>query len=53
MSDGLGTSSSTELVYIENSSLKEPQVDQFMFDYLGNDYVVLDYIQSGGIHHID
>ena len=53
MSNGLGTSSSTELIYIENSSMTEPQVDQFMYDYLGNDYTVLDYIQSGGIHHID
>ena len=53
MSDGLGLSSSTELVYNENPGMTEAQVDQMMLDYLGNDYLVLDYIQSGGIHHID
>jgi agmatine deiminase len=53
MSNGLGTSSSTELVYIENPGKSEPEIDQVMMDYLGNDYLVLDYIQSGGIHHID
>jgi agmatine/peptidylarginine deiminase len=53
MSDGLGTSMSTELVYDENPGKTEAEVDQIMLDYLGNDYVVLDYIQSGGIHHID
>jgi len=53
MSDGLGTSSSTEMVYHENPSMTHAEVDQTMYDYLGNDYMVLDYIQSGGIHHID
>ncbi|MBN2384461.1 agmatine deiminase family protein [bacterium] len=53
MSDGLGTSISTELVYDENSTKTEAEVDQLMLDYLGNDYTVLDYIQSSGIHHID
>jgi agmatine deiminase len=53
MSDGLGTSSSTELVYLENPSMTHDEVDQSMLDYLGNDYMVLDYIQPGGIHHID
>jgi hypothetical protein len=28
-------------------------VDAMMKDYLGNDYTVLEYIESGGIHHID
>jgi agmatine/peptidylarginine deiminase len=53
MSDGLGTSSSTELVYDENPGKTPAEVDQIMLDYLGNDYTVLEYIQSGGIHHID
>ncbi len=53
MSDGLGTSSSTELAYDENPSKTRQQVDQLMFDYLGNDYTVLDYVNAGGIHHID
>jgi len=53
MSDGLGTSSSTELVHIENPGKSESEIAQVMKDYLGNDYLVLDYIQSGGIHHID
>jgi len=53
MSDGLGMSMSTELVYNENSGMTEQQVDDMMMDYLGNDFTVLDYIESGGIHHID
>ncbi|MCP3978641.1 MAG: agmatine deiminase family protein [bacterium] len=53
MSDGLGMSMSTELVTLENPALNQAQIDQFMLDYLGNDYTVLSYVQSGGIHHID
>ncbi len=53
MSDGLGVSMSTELVYNENPSMSEAQVDAMILQYLGNDYTVLDYIESGGIHHID
>ncbi len=53
MSDGLGMSMSTELVYNENYTMTEQEVDSIMFEYLGNDYTVLDYIESGGIHHID
>ncbi|MEZ5359327.1 MAG: agmatine deiminase family protein [Candidatus Zixiibacteriota bacterium] len=53
MSDGLGVSMSTELVYEENPSLTESEVDSIMLAFLGNDYTVLDYIESGGIHHID
>ena len=53
MSDGLGTSMSTRLVYDENPSLTENEVDSLMLAYLGNEYTVLDYIESGGIHHID
>ncbi|MDX9856903.1 MAG: agmatine deiminase family protein [candidate division Zixibacteria bacterium] len=53
MSDGLGRSMSTRLVYNENSGKTPAQVDSIMLAYLGNDYTVLDYIESGGIHHID
>jgi agmatine/peptidylarginine deiminase len=53
MSDGLGMSVSTELVYNENTGMTPAEIGQTMLDYLGNDYTVLDYIQSGGIHHID
>ncbi|OGF62304.1 MAG: hypothetical protein A2Y62_04310 [Candidatus Fischerbacteria bacterium RBG_13_37_8] len=53
MSEGLGTSMSTELVYNENPAKTPVQVDQLMYEYLGNDYTVLDYIQQSGIHHID
>jgi agmatine/peptidylarginine deiminase len=53
MSDGLGRSFSTRLVYDENPSLSSTAVDSIMKAYLGNDYTVLAYIESGGIHHID
>ena len=53
MSDGLGLSMSTELVYNENPGMTHAQIDAMMLQYLGNDYLVLDYIESGGIHHID
>jgi agmatine/peptidylarginine deiminase len=53
MSDGLGMSMSTMLVYNENPSLSHDSVDSIMEAYLGNDYTVLGYIESGGIHHID
>jgi agmatine/peptidylarginine deiminase len=53
MSDGLGMSMSTELVYDENPSLTEAQVDSIMYAYLNNDYTVLEYIEYSGIHHID
>ncbi len=53
MSDGLEVSMSTRLVYNENPDKTEAEVDSIMKVYLGNDYTVLDYIESGGIHHID
>lgn len=53
MSDGLGMSMSTRLVYYENPDKTPREVDSIMKDYLGNAYTVLDYIESGGIHHID
>ena len=53
MTDGAHVSSSTELVYDE-AGMSEAQVDQLMLDYYGvENYQVLDYIESGGIHHID
>ena len=53
MTDGAHISSSTRLVYNE-AGMSEAQVDQLMFDYYGVEtYNVLDYIESGGIHHID
>ncbi len=53
MTDGAHISSSTELVYNE-AGMSEAHVDQLMSDYYGvTDYRVLDYIESGGIHHID
>ncbi|MFH1687507.1 MAG: agmatine deiminase family protein [bacterium] len=53
MSDGLGMSMSTRLVWDENTGFTHDQIDSIMLAYLGNDYTVLAYIESGGIHHID
>jgi len=57
MTDGAHISSSTQLVYNEawsENGMNQSQVDQLMADYYGvADYRVLDYIESGGIHHID
>ncbi|MFQ5452941.1 MAG: agmatine deiminase family protein [Candidatus Zixiibacteriota bacterium] len=53
MSDGLGMSMSTRLVYDENPTKTSQEVDSIMNAYLGNDYTVLEYIEYGGIHHID
>ena len=57
MTDGAHISSSTRLVYDEalsHNGMTESQVDQLMLDYYGIQiYQVLDYIESGGIHHID
>nr|MBN2276383.1 agmatine deiminase family protein [candidate division Zixibacteria bacterium] len=53
MSDGLGRSMSTRLVYNENTDKTMAEVDSIMLAFLGNDYTVLDYIESSGIHHID
>ena len=54
MSDGMGVSMSTDLVYDENPSLTQAQVDAYMHDYLGtDDYFIMDDILPGGIHHID
>ncbi|MBD3258950.1 hypothetical protein GF377_10990 [candidate division GN15 bacterium] len=53
MSNGLGTSMSTELVWDENPSKTPAEIDSIMQEYLGNQYEVLEYIESFGIHHID
>ncbi|MBL7192237.1 agmatine deiminase family protein [bacterium] len=54
MSDGMGISISTDLVYDENPSLTQAQVDDYMHTWLGvEDYDVVDDILSGGIHHVD
>lgn len=53
MSDGLGVSMSTRLVYDENPSLTASEVDSIMLAFVGNDYTVLDYIEYSGIHHLD
>jgi len=57
MTDGAHISSSTRLVYDEawsNNGMTESEVDQLMYDYYGVEtYHVLEYIESGGIHHID
>ncbi len=57
MTDGAHISSSTVLVYNEAQSengMSSTEVDQLMADYYGvENYQVLEYIESGGIHHID
>ncbi|MEZ4388802.1 MAG: agmatine deiminase family protein [Candidatus Krumholzibacteriia bacterium] len=57
MTDGAHISASTRLVYDEAASangMTSAQVDQLMLDYYGvQQYQVLQYIESGGIHHID
>ena len=57
MTDGSHISSSTQLVYNEAAShngMSSSEVDQLMAQYYGvENYAVLDYIEYGGIHHID
>jgi len=53
MSDGLGISMSTVLTYNENTSLSHDEVDSIIYAFLNNDFQTMDYIESGGIHHID
>jgi hypothetical protein len=54
MSDGMGISMSTNLVYNENSGMSQAQVDQYLFEYCGvEDYDVVPDILSSGIHHVD
>lgn len=57
MTDGAHVGGSTRLVYDEalsENGMSEAEVDQLMADYYGlAAYQVLEYIESGGIHHID
>ncbi len=57
MTDGSHISSSTRLVYEEAASengMNPHEVDDLMTEYYGLDnYTILEYIESGGIHHID
>jgi len=57
MTDGAHIGSSTMLVYNEAASangMTHAEVDALMEEYYGlENYSVLDYIESGGIHHID
>jgi agmatine deiminase len=53
MSNGLGMSMSSDLVYDENPTKTQAQVDSIMLAYLGNDYTVMDDVETSGIHHID
>jgi agmatine deiminase len=57
MTDGAHISASTRLVYDEAASengMSAAAVDQLMAEYYGvTTYDVLEYIESGGIHHID
>ncbi len=57
MTDGSHISSSTKLVYNEAASengMSSSEVDALMNQYYGlENYAVLDYIEYGGIHHID
>ena len=53
MCDGVGTSMSSKLVYDENPSLTPAQVDAYILQYLRNDYIVWEKVETSGIHHID
>ena len=53
MTDGMGISASSDLVYVENS-MSESQVNQLMEDYYGIEtYHVLDDPNNTYIDHID
>jgi len=54
MSDGRGIAISTRLTLDENTSLSTAEIDSIMRAYVGIErFEWLDYIESGGIHHID
>lgn len=54
MTDGLGISSSTELVPEENPSLSDEDIDSLVYHYLGiNDYLILTDPLDDYIKHID
>ncbi len=53
MTNGNGRSMSERLVYDENPSLTQLQIQNYFQQYLGNAYTVLEYVDPSGIHHID
>lgn len=54
MSDGRGTAISTRLTLDENTSFTTAEIDSIMEAYVGIDrFEWLNYIATGGIHHID
>ncbi|MBD3382807.1 MAG: hypothetical protein GF404_11505 [candidate division Zixibacteria bacterium] len=54
MSDGYGNAVSTDLVYYENPSLTDDEVDSIINEYMGVDnYIVLDDALGEYIEHID
>jgi agmatine/peptidylarginine deiminase len=54
MCDGRGVAMSTRLTLDENPGLTQAEIDSILNAYLGiEQYYPLDYIESGGIHHID
>ncbi|MBN1338650.1 MAG: agmatine deiminase family protein, partial [Bacteroidales bacterium] len=54
MTDGMGISSSTDLVWTENPSLTHAQIDQMVLNYLGiNTYHVVPDPNNTYIDHID
>lgn len=54
MTDGMGISSSTDLVWVENPSLTHVQIAQMFQNYLGiNNYHVVDDPNNTYIDHID
>ncbi|RLD58013.1 MAG: hypothetical protein DRJ05_08765 [Bacteroidetes bacterium] len=54
MTDGLGNSSSSELVWDENPTLSQTEIDEMVDDYLGvNNYMVIPDPNNTYIDHID
>ncbi len=54
MADGRGVAISSRLILDENTGLTEIEIDDIMYEYVGIDrYEKLEYVQTGGIHHID
>lgn len=54
MTEGHGTSFSSDLVWDENWEMTTAEISQFWLDYYGvDDYQVLPDISETGIHHID
>ncbi len=52
--DGMGTAFSSELIYDENPSLTEGEIDEIANAFLGVDqYIKLPVLPYDGIHHLD